>query len=179
MCTTSSIVCQSGQELKSHCFVTKIPRLLSPMAGGRLRLRSMTQLILVLSLLMLLPPPLHSARLAGDEPRTLENVKPEAPSTGMEEGEGHGHRLAPAKAARPLRILAEPVPARRKARRGMGTMELPSPQDATSRGKEIAAAQQMNCGAIQSDTHQQVRNPCRHQSMERLVLLVVKTRKLA
>ncbi|KAL6630055.1 hypothetical protein ACP70R_029820 [Stipagrostis hirtigluma subsp. patula] len=152
MCNTSSSVSQAR---KSHCFVTKIPRLLSPMAGGRLRLRSTTQLILVLSLLMLLLPPLHSARLAGDEPRTLGGVKPEAPSTGREEGEGHGHRLAPAKAARPLRILAEPVPARRKARRGMGAMELPSPQDdATRRGKEeIAAAQQMNCVEFSSLIH--------------------------
>ncbi|KAL6630056.1 hypothetical protein ACP70R_029821 [Stipagrostis hirtigluma subsp. patula] len=103
------------------------------MAGARLRLKSSTQAIIVLPLLLLLLPPLHDARLAGDEPRMLTGVMPEAPSTGREEGEGH--RIAPAKTARPLRILAEPVPARRRANHGMGDMELPSPHDTARHGE--------------------------------------------
>ncbi|KAL6630057.1 hypothetical protein ACP70R_029822 [Stipagrostis hirtigluma subsp. patula] len=82
------------------------------MAGARLRAPSTAQVILVLSVLLLLLPPLHGARrLAGDEPRTPSSMKPDdAASTAGEEGEGH--RLAP---VRPLWIVAEPVPARRKA----------------------------------------------------------------
>ncbi|KAL6630062.1 hypothetical protein ACP70R_029827 [Stipagrostis hirtigluma subsp. patula] len=76
------------------------------MAGARLRAPSTTQAMLVLSLLLLLLPPLHGAR----RPTPASSMKPDAASTAGEEGQGR--RLAP---ARPLRILAEPVPARRKA----------------------------------------------------------------